>query len=97
MDGASNYLGDLYDQYYSSATAEADIQKIARAACEAVTATKASPETKRTVATVSVAAKLKYKGALVSFLKDYRDIDCILENTYHEKHEKFSSSIFVYG
>ena len=81
--GASSYLGGLYDLEYSGVEVKAEMMKIARAACAAIKATKASPETKLMVATVSVIKKIGYKGALASItLQDYKDIDAVFNDMY---------------
>ena len=73
IEGASNYLGGIYDLNYSGAAAKAEIIK----------ATKALPETKLMVATVRVIGKVGNKGALASLsLKDYKDIDAIFNDMY---------------
>ena len=83
VDGASNYLGGIYDLDYSGAAAKAEMMKITRASCAAIQAAKASPLTKLMVSTVSVMRKIVYKGALTSPpLKDYEDIDAVFNNMY---------------
>ena len=68
---------------YSGVAVNAEMMKIARAACAAIKATKASPETKLMVATVSVIKKIGYKGALASItLQDYNDIDTVFNDMY---------------
>ena len=57
--------------------------KITKALCADIKTTKASPETKLMVATVSVIRKIGYKGALDSFpLSDYKDINTTIKDMY---------------
>ena len=96
VEGAANYLGGIYDLGYSGAAAKAEMLKITLVLCAAIKATTASPETKLILATVSVIKKIGYKGALPSFLlKDYKDIDGILNDMYRTITKKMASFPYI--
>ena len=71
VEGASNYLGGIFDLEYCGAAAKVVMMKITRASCAAIQAAKASPLTKLMVATVSVIRKIGYNGALASLPLKY--------------------------
>ena len=100
LEGASNHLGGIYDLDYSGAVAKAKMIKITKASCTVIKATKALPETKLMVSTVSVTRKIRYKGALASFsLNDYKDIDTIFQRylSYdYQKHGELSNCIALH-
>ena len=85
-------MGGIYDLDYSGTAAKAKMIKITKASCAAIKATKASPETKLMVATVSVIRKIAHNGALASLpLNVYKDIDTIFNDMYRTASRNMAS------